>query len=122
MGQSVCLYYPANFLVMPYSCFIFPWADASSASFTRFSMKFPLSVFTLFLTALFASVCCSWAVAFAARVRLLLIAPFSFPSSLALYRQCLRKSQNFAACGGPHLFDWLTLCIYVHVTYFKKVL
>ena len=66
----------ANFLVISYSCFMFPWADASSASLASSSMKFAMSVFTLFLTALFASVYSSCAVAFAALVRLLLIAPF----------------------------------------------
>ena len=40
------------------------------------SMKFAVSVFTLFLTALFASVYSSCDVAFAGLVRLLLIAPF----------------------------------------------
>ena len=74
--MGLCLYFPANVLVMSYSCFIFPWADASSASLCRSAMKFSLSVFTLFLTALFASVYSSCAVAFAALVRLLLIAPF----------------------------------------------
>ena len=53
MGLSVCLYFPANCLVISYSCFMFPWADASSASLARSSMKFALSVFTLFLTALY---------------------------------------------------------------------
>ena len=52
MGLSVCLYFPANCLVISYSCFMFPWADASLA---RSSMKFALSVFTLFLTALYTS-------------------------------------------------------------------
>ena len=42
--------------VVSYSCFMFPWADASSASLARSSMKFSFSVFMLFLTALFASV------------------------------------------------------------------
>ena len=61
IGLSVRLYFHANFLVMSYSCFMFPWADASSGSLARSSMKFALSVCTLFLTALFASVlflCC----------------------------------------------------------------
>ena len=52
IGLSVRLYFPANFLVILYSCFMFPWADASFASLARSSMKFALSVFTLFLTAL----------------------------------------------------------------------
>ena len=73
MGLSVCLYFPANF---PYSCFMFPWADASSASLARSSMKFALFVFTLFLTVLFDSVYPSCVVSFAALVRLLFIAPF----------------------------------------------
>ena len=76
MGMSVCLYFHASFLVISYSCFMFPWAGASSASLARSSMKFSFSVFTLFVTALFASVYSSCAVAFAALVRLLLIAPF----------------------------------------------
>ena len=49
IGLSVRLYFPANFLVISYSCFMFPWADASSASLARSSMKFALSVFTLVL-------------------------------------------------------------------------
>ena len=76
MGLSVCLYFPANCLVISYSCFMFPWPDASSASLARTSLKFSLSVVRLFLTALFAFVYTSCAVAFAALVRLLLIAPF----------------------------------------------
>ena len=78
IGLSVRLYFPTNFLVVSYSCFIFPWANASSASLARSSMKFALSVFTLFLNALFASVYSSWAVAFAALVRQLLKAPFFY--------------------------------------------
>ena len=81
----MCLYFPANFLVISYSCFIFPWAGESSASLARSSMKFSLSVFTLFLTALFASIYSSCAVAFVALVRRLLIAPFfSFPTCTLL--------------------------------------
>ena len=85
-GLSVCLYFPANVLVISYCCLMFPLADASYASLARSSMTFSLSVFTLFLTALFAFlVYFSRAVAFAALFQLLLIAPFfSFPSSLAL--------------------------------------
>ena len=83
MGVSVCLYFPAKFLVISYSRFMFPWDDAFSASLARSSMKFALSVFTLFLTALFASVHSYCAVAFSALVRLLLIAPF-FSFSIAL--------------------------------------
>ena len=49
IGLSVRLYFPTNFLVISYSCFMFPWADASSASLARSSMKFALSVFTLVL-------------------------------------------------------------------------
>ena len=60
---SVCLYFPANCLGISYSCFMFPWTDASSASLARYSVKFALSVFTLFLTALFACVYTSCAVA-----------------------------------------------------------
>ena len=72
----MCLYILANFSVISYSYFMFLWADASSASMDRSSMKFSLSVVTLFLTALFASIYASCAVAFAALVRLLLTAPF----------------------------------------------
>ena len=49
IGLSACLYFPASFLVVSYSCFMFPWAAAFSASLTRLSMKFSLSVFRLFL-------------------------------------------------------------------------
>ena len=52
MGLSVCLYFPANFLVI--SCFMFPWADASSASLPRSSMKF---FFVCFYAVLDCSVC-----------------------------------------------------------------
>ena len=38
--DAVCLYFPANFLVISHSCFMFPWADASSASLARSSMEF----------------------------------------------------------------------------------
>ena len=106
---------------------MFPWADASSASLTRSSMKFALSVFMLFLTALFASVYSSCAVAFIVLVRLLLIA--SFFSFLAFCWKCLQKSslllvfllsQNFAACACPHLLDLLPLCVYVHVSFLRR--
>ena len=49
MGLSVYLYFPANCLVTSYSCLMYPWADGSSAFLARSSMKFALSVFTLFL-------------------------------------------------------------------------
>ena len=62
--------FPASFLIVSYSCFMFPRAAASSASFARLSIKFTLSVFTLFFTALFATVYCSWAAAFVDRVLL----------------------------------------------------
>ena len=93
-------------------------------------MKFALSVFTLFLTALFASVYSSCAVAFAALVRLLLIAPFFLPHLHFVESVCRNSvfllvfllSQNFAACAGPHLLDMLPLCVYVHVSFVKKIL
>ena len=131
MGLSVRLYFPANFLVISYSCFMFPWADASSADLARSSMKFALSVFTLFLTAMFASVYSSCAVAFAALVRLLLIGSFLFLPRLHFVESVCRNpvfllvillSQNFAACAGPHLLDLLPLCVYVHVSFVKKIL
>ena len=53
---------------------MFPWAAVSSASLAR--LKFSLSVYMFFLTALFASAFCFWAAALAALVRLLFIAPF----------------------------------------------
>ena len=71
IGLSACLNFPASFLVVSYSCFMFPRAAASSASFARLSIKFTLSVFTLFFTALFATVYCSWATPFVDRVLLL---------------------------------------------------
>ena len=130
-GLSVCLYFPANFLVISYSCFMFPWAGASSASLVRSSMKFALSVFMLFLTALFASVYSSCAVAFAGLVRLLLIATFLVLPQLHFVDSVCRNpvfllvillSQNFAACAGPHLLDLLALCVYVHVSFVKMIL
>lgn len=51
IGICVCLYFPTSFLVMWNSCIA-----ASSASFARLPIKSSLSVFTVFLTALFASV------------------------------------------------------------------
>ena len=85
IGPSTCLYFPANFLVVSYSCFIFPWAETSSASLARLSVKFSLSVFMLFLTALFASAYYFWAAALAALVLLLFITPFfSFPTCTLL--------------------------------------
>ena len=42
MGLCMCLYFPANCLVIAYRFFMFPWADASSASLARSSMKFSL--------------------------------------------------------------------------------
>ena len=130
IGLSVRLYFTANFLVISYSCFMFPWADASSASLARSSMKFALSVFTLFLTALFASVYSSYAVAFAALVRLLLIALFFSFLTCTLLSVCRNPvfllvfllSQNVAACARPHLLDLLPLCVYVHVSFVKKIL
>ena len=93
-------------------------------------MKFALSVFTLFLTALFASVYSSCAVAFAALVRLLLIVSFFSFLTCTLLRVFAEihsllvflLSQKFAACAGPHLLDLLPLCVYVHVSFIKKIL
>ncbi|KAK2174956.1 hypothetical protein NP493_764g00020 [Ridgeia piscesae] len=31
-------------------------------------------------------------------------------------------SQNFAACADPHLLDLLPLCVYAHISFFKKIL
>ena len=85
---------------------MFPWADASSASLAKSSMKFSLSVFTVFLTALFASVYSSCAVAFAAQVWLLLITPFlpqlHFVDSVCrnpVFLLVFLLSKNFAACA-----------------------
>jgi len=61
---------------------MFTWADASSASLARSSIKYSLSVFMLFLTALFASVCSSCTAVLAALVRLLLFAPFFLPDCI----------------------------------------
>ena len=123
-------YFPANFLVISYNCFRFSWSDASSASLARYSMTFSLSVFTLFLSALFASVyssccvvlllsfgCCQW--------------HLSFPSSIALSCQYLQKSSLFVGISSfpqlrcmfcPHLIDLLPLCVYVLVSFFRNIL
>ena len=55
---------------------MFPRAVASSATFARLFIKFILSVFTLFFTALFATMYYSWAAAFVDRVLLLFITAF----------------------------------------------
>ena len=47
IGLSVCLYVPASVHVVSYSCFMFPYAAASSASIARLSVKFSLSVVML---------------------------------------------------------------------------
>ena len=130
MGQSVCLYFPANRLVISYNCFMFPWADASSASLAWFPMKFSLSVCTLFVTALFASVYSYCAVGIAALVPLLLIAHFvSFLTCTLLtvsseiqpfcwYFVFPRTSLHVLV----HILDMLPLCVYVHVSFVKKIL
>ncbi|KAK2181500.1 hypothetical protein NP493_394g01015 [Ridgeia piscesae] len=112
IGLSVRLYFPANFLVIPYSCFMFPWADASSASLARSSMKFALSVFTLFLTALFASVYSSCAVAFAALVRLLLIALFFSFLTCTL----LRVSAEIQSFCWYFFFPRTSLHVLIHIS------
>ena len=130
IGLSVRLYFPANCLVISYSCFMFPWADASSASLARSSVKFALSVCTLFLTALFASVlflCCCFCCSRSAVVN----CPFLSLPHLHFVESVCRNpgfllvfllSQNFAACAGPHLLDLLPLCVYVHVSFVNKIL
>ena len=75
---SACLNFPASFIVVSYSCFMFPRAAASSASFVRLSIKFTLFVFTLFFTAVFATVYCSWAAAIVDRVLLLFRTAFFY--------------------------------------------
>ncbi|KAK2157297.1 hypothetical protein NP493_1886g00009 [Ridgeia piscesae] len=112
IGLSVRLYVPANFLFISYSCFMFPWTDASSASLARSSLKFALSVFTLFLTALFAFVYTSCAVAFAALVRLLLIVPFfSF-----LTCTFLRVSAEIQSFCWYIFFPRTSLHVLVHIS------
>ena len=111
--RSVCtLVLSCNFLVISYSCFMFPWADASSSSLARSSMKFALSVFTLFLTALFASVYYSCAVAFAALVRLLLIAPFFSFLTCTL----LRVSAEIQSFCWYFFFPRTSLHVLVHIS------
>ena len=111
-GLSVLMYLPVSVLVISYSCFMFPWAHASSASLARSSVKFALSVFTLFLTALFASVYSSCAAAFVALIWLLLTAPFfsfltctllTVSAEIQCFLLVFLLSQNFAACAGPYL-------------------
>ena len=108
MGLSVCLYFPANFLVTSYSCFVFSWADASSASLARSSIKFALSVFTLFLTALFVSVYLSYADAFAAFCRPLLIAPFFSFLTCTLLTVSVQKSSLFV--GISYFPEFRSMC------------
>ena len=71
IGLSACLNFPATFLVVSNSCFVFPRAVASSGSFARLSITFTVSVFTIVFTALFDTVYCPWAAAFVDRVILL---------------------------------------------------
>ncbi|KAK2173967.1 hypothetical protein NP493_840g01043 [Ridgeia piscesae] len=111
IGLSVRLYFPANFLVISYSCFMFLWADASSAFLARSSMKFALSVFTLLLT-LFASVYSSCAVAFAALVRLLLIASFFSFLTCTL----LRVSAEIQSFCWYFFFPRTSLHVLVHIS------
>ena len=74
-------------------------------------MKFALSVFTLFLTALFASVYSSCAVAFAALVRLLLIAHFVSSNNCTL----LTVSAEIQRFCGYFLFPRTSSPVLVHI-------
>ncbi|KAK2190215.1 hypothetical protein NP493_87g11017 [Ridgeia piscesae] len=114
IGLSVRLYFPANFLIISYSCFMFPHTvvSLSSASLARSSMKLALSVFTLFLTALFASVYSSCAVAFAALVRLLLIARFFSFLTCTL----LRVSAEIQSFCWYFFFPRTSLHVLVHIS------
>ena len=58
-GHSVCLNVSVSFFVMSWSCFLFPLASASSASWAICSAKFLLSVLMFLFTSAFALVFCS---------------------------------------------------------------
>ena len=90
---------------------MFPWADASSASLARPSTNFSLSVFTLYLTALFAVVHCSCTAHFAALA--LFLPHLHFVDNVCIYQLFLLifLSQNIVACAGSHLLDLLPLCV-----------
>ena len=91
---------------------MFPWDDAFSAFLARSSIKFALSVFPLFLTALFASVYSSCAAAFTVPVRLLLIAPF------LSFRTCtlLTVSAVIQSLCWYFLFPRTSLHVLVHIS------
>ncbi|VDO48670.1 unnamed protein product [Schistosoma margrebowiei] len=84
-GFSGLLYFPSSFLVVSYSCFIFPSLAAFSAVVASSSTYFFLSALMLSFTCLFASMysACAWT--FSTRVRLFLIAVFLFFLSLILF-------------------------------------
>ena len=75
IGRSDFLNFPANVLVVSYSCFMNLLAAALSASSTSPSTKSRLSVLTLFLTFFYLLLCALSGRYFAAIVRLLLTAP-----------------------------------------------
>ena len=75
-------------------------------------MKFALSAFMLFLTVLFASVYSSCAVAFAALVRLLLIAPFFSFLTCTL----LRVSAEMQSFCWYSFFPRTSLHVLVHIS------
>ena len=116
IGLSVRLYFPAHFLVISYSCFMFPWADASSASLARSSMKFALSVLDCSVCLCVLFLCCCFCCSRSAVVNctFLFLPHLHFVESVCrntVFLLVFLLSQNFAACAGPHLLDLLPLCV-----------
>ena len=88
-----------------------PWADASSASLANFSMKFSLSVFTLFLTARFASVYCSYCCCFwCSRSAVVNCTFFSFLNATLLL------STESQSCCWYFFFPRTSLHVLIHIS------
>ena len=112
LGLSACLYFPSNFLAVSYNCFMFPWAAESSASLSRLYIKFSLSVFMLFVNAMFASAYC-FRVDLAALDRLLFITPlFSFVTFTLLI-----VSVEAHSLFWHFFFHRISLHVLVHISF-----